>query len=154
VGSLLGRDDRFGARVDRLDLDSRDAHQQVVAAELGELEPIRAKLAELCGDALVETVLALVAAIPISPRPLTIAERGPLTVLARRHADVDAKLLLACVLLPSTAAAAIVTGPGSEAWLRVDHGGSTGVKTWSLDGPRPVLVDEEPARRATMILGE
>jgi hypothetical protein len=152
--SLLGREDRFGTRVDRLDLDSRDAHQQVVAAELGELEPIRAKLAELCGDALIETVLALVAAIPISPRPLTIAERGPLTVLARRHADVDAKLLLACVLLPSTAAAAIVAGPGGEAWVRVDHGGSAGVKTWSLDGPRPVLIDEEPARRATMILAD
>jgi hypothetical protein len=153
-GSLLGQEDRFIARADRLDLDSRDAHQQVVAAERSELEPIRAKLAELCGDALTETVLALVAAIPISPRPLMIAERGPLAVLARRHADVDAKLLLACVLLPSTAAAAIVAGPNGEAWLRVDHGGSAGVKTWSLDGPRPVLIDEEPARRATMILAE
>jgi hypothetical protein len=152
--SLHGREDRFIARTDRLDLDSRDAHQQVVAAERSELEPIRAKLAELCGDALIETVLALVAAIPISPRPLTIAERGPLAVLARRHADIDAKLLLACVLLPSTGAPAIVAGPSGEAWLRVDHGGSAGVKTWSLDGPRPVLVDDEPAQRATMILAE
>lgn len=155
---LLGREDRYGTPVDRLDLDSRDAHAQVVAAERSELEPIRAKLAELCGDALVETVLALVAAIPISPRPLMIAERGPLAVLSRRHADADAKLLLACVLLPSSAAAAIVAGPGGEAspsgpWLRVDHGGSAGVKTWSLDGPRPVLVDDEPARRATIVLG-
>jgi hypothetical protein len=153
-GSVLGHEDRFIGRADRLDLGSRDAHQRVVAAERGELEPIRSKLAELCGDALIESVLALVAAIPISPRPLTIAERGPLAVLARRHADVDAKLLLACVLLPSSAAAAIVAGPGGEAWLRVDHGGSAGVKTWSVDGPRPVLVDEEPARRATMILAE
>jgi hypothetical protein len=142
------------ARSDRLDLDSRDAHQRVVAAERSELEPIRSKLAELCADALIETVLALVAAIPIAARPLTIAERGPLAVLSRRHADVDAKLLLACVLLPSEAVPAIVAGVNGEAWLRVDRGGSAGVETWSLDGPRPVLVDAEPARRATMILAE
>jgi hypothetical protein len=151
--SMIGHEDRYITRSDRLDLDSRDAHQRVVAAERGELEPIRAKLAELCGDALIETVLALVAAIPISARPLTIAERGPLAVLTRRHADVDAKLLLACVLLPSTAVPAIVAGPNGEAWLRVDHAGA-GVKTWSLDGPRPVLIDAEPALRATMILAD
>lgn len=139
-------------RTERLDLDSLDLHQQVLAVERSELEPISAKLAELCGDALLDTVLALVAAIPISPRPLSVADRGPLAVLTRRRADVDAKLLLAAALMPAAAMAAIVTGPDGQAWLRVDHGGSAGVKTWALDGPRAVLVDDEPARRATKLL--
>jgi hypothetical protein len=39
------------------------------------------------------------------------------------------------------------------AWLRVDHGGTAGVKTWALHGPRPELIGEEPARRATLVLG-
>jgi hypothetical protein len=77
-------------------------------------------------------------------------------VLARRRADVDAKLLLACALLPVSTRAGIVTGPEDQAWLRVDHGYREGepasVKTWALDGPRPVLVAEDPAQRATMIL--
>ena len=147
-------DARVIARVDRLDLDSRDVHRHLVAAERRELEPIRAKLAELCGDALTQTVLALVAAIPLSARPLTISERGPLSVLARRHADVDAKLLLAFVLLPSTTVPAIVRSPDGQAWLRMDPGNGAAVETWSLDGPRPALVDAEQARRATSILAD
>jgi hypothetical protein len=153
-GGSSRRDDRYVARVDRLDLDSRDVHRQLVLAERRDLEPIHAKLAELCGDALTQTVLALVAGVPISPRPLTISERSPLAVLARRHADVDAKLLLACALLPPTTAPAIVRGPDGEAWLRVDPGAGAQVETWSLDGPRPVLVDAELARRGTVILAE
>jgi hypothetical protein len=140
-------------RPGRLDLDTSTIHEEVLAAERSELEPIRDKLAELSGETLVDTILALVAAIPISPRPLSVADRGPLAVLARRRADVDAKLLLACALLPRSAAASIVNGPEDQGWLRVDHGREAGIRTWSLDGPRPVLVDEEPARRATMILG-
>ncbi|WP_146157743.1 hypothetical protein [Enhygromyxa salina] len=143
-------------RSERLDHGSSEAHEHMLEADRGDLEPIRSTLARLCGDALVETVLALVAAIPISPRPMTVADRGPLAVLARRRADLDAKLLLACALLPSSTSASIVTGPEDQAWIRVDHGHREGdpasVKTWALDGPRPVLVDEEPARRATMVL--
>ena len=97
-------------------------------------------------------MLALVAAIPITTRLLTVADRGPLAVLARRRADLDAKLLLACALLPLDAAASIVQGPEDQSWLRVDHGGGAGVKTWALSGPRPELVAEEPARRATLVL--
>jgi hypothetical protein len=137
---------------ERLDLESSEAHEQLLAADRADLEPIRAKLAELCGEALIDTVLALVAAIPITGRPLTVADRGPLAVLARRLADLDAKLLLACALLPITAAAKIVQGPEDQAWLQVDHGGTAGMKTWSLHGPRPELVAEEPARRATLVL--
>ncbi|KIG12684.1 hypothetical protein DB30_01121 [Enhygromyxa salina] len=143
-------------RSERLDRASSEAHEQLLEADRGDLEPIRDTLAQLCGDALIDTVLALVAAIPISPRPMTVADRGPLAVLARRRADVDAKLLLACALLPTSACASVVTGPEDQAWLRIDHGYRAGdpasVKTWALDGPRPVLVDEEPARRATMVL--
>jgi hypothetical protein len=139
-------------RRERLDVESSEAHEQLLAADRADLEPIRAKLAELCGEALIETVLALVAAIPITARPLTVADRGPLAVLARRLADLDAKLLLACALLPIEAAASIVQGPEEQAWLRVDHGGAAGVKTWALHGPRPELVAEEPARRATLVL--
>lgn len=136
----------------RLDLDSSEAHEQLLAADRADLEPIRAQLAQLCGDALIDTVLALVAAIPITGRPLTVADRGPLAVLARRLADLDAKLLLACALLPIEAGPSIVQGPEDQAWLRVDHGGAAGVKTWSLHGPRPELIAEEPARRATLVL--
>ncbi|HLT35518.1 MAG TPA: hypothetical protein VK034_04510, partial [Enhygromyxa sp.] len=139
-------------RRERLDLESSVAHEQLLAADRADLEPIREQLATLCGDALIDTVLALVAAIPITARPLTVADRGPLAVLARRLADLDAKLLLACALLPVEAAASIVQGPEDQAWLRVDHGGTAGVKTWSLHGPRPELIAEEPARRATMVL--
>lgn len=91
-------------RRERLDLESSVAHEQLLVADRADLEPIYAKLAELCGDALIDTVLALVAAIPITARPLTVADRGPLAVLARRRADLDAKLLLACALLPVDAA--------------------------------------------------
>jgi hypothetical protein len=139
-------------RRERLDFDSSEAHEQVLAADRADLAPIRATLATLCGDALIDTVLALVAAIPITARPLTVADRGPLAVLARRRADLDAKLLLACALLPIEAAARIVQGPEGQGWLRVDHGGSTGATTWALSGPRPELVGEEPARRATVVL--
>ncbi len=139
-------------RRERLDLESRYAHEQLLEADRAELEPIRSQLAQLAGDALIDTVLALVAAIPITARPLTVGDRGPLAVLARRRADLDAKLLLACALLPGNAAASIVQGPDDQAWLRVDHGGSAGVKTWSLHGPRPELIAEEPARRATLVL--
>ncbi len=139
-------------RRERLDLESRIAHEQLLEADRADLEPIREQLAQLCGDALIDTVLALIAAIPITARPLTVADRGPLAVLARRRADLDAKLLLACALLPIDAAASIVAGPEDEAWLRVDHGGAAGVKTWSLHGPRPELIGEEPARRATLVL--
>ncbi|PRQ02820.1 hypothetical protein ENSA5_20850 [Enhygromyxa salina] len=143
-------------RSERLDLDSSETHEHILAADRSALEPIRARLAQLCGDALIESILALVAAIPISPRPMTVADRGPLVVLARRRADLDAKLLLACALLPVEAHASVVTGPDEQGWLRVDHGHSEGeagsVRTWALDGPRPVLVDNEPAQRATMVL--
>ena len=89
-----------------------------------------------------------------------IAERGPLSVFARRHADIDAKLLLACVLLPSTNVAAIVRGPDGQTWLRIqpelrsEPGGGLELETWALDGPRPVLVDAEQARRTTVILAD
>ena len=142
-------------RRERLDLDSSEAHEQILAAERADLEPIRTQLAALCGDALIDTVLALVAAIPITARPLTVADRGPLAVLARRRADLDAKLLLACALLPLSAAPSVVVGPEGQSWLRVDHGERQGSrKTWALGGARPELVGEEPARHATVILGE
>jgi hypothetical protein len=48
---------------------------------------------------------------------LTVADRGPLAVLARRLADLT-KLLLACALLPIEAAASIVQGPEEQAWWR------------------------------------
>lgn len=135
----------------RLDLGSRDAHAQLLEADRADLGPIRERLAALAGAALVDTVLALVAAIPLHPRPLAVSDRGPLAVLARRRADLDAKLLLACALLPEEAGAEIVAGPPPEqtSWLRV-HGQSAG--TWDLRGPRPKPVNEDNSMRATLLL--
>ena len=146
---------------ERLDLDSSFAHAQLLTADRTDLDPIRATLSELAGDALVPTILALVAAIPLTARPLTVADRGPLAVLARRRADLDAKLLLACALLPAEVGARVVHGPEGQAWLQFQpltptpSSGSSAVggrETWSLQGPRPELVAEEPARRATLVL--
>lgn len=138
-------------RSERLDLDSSAAHGQLIAAERADLEPIRDQLAELCGDVFIDTVLALVAAIPITAHPMTVADRGPLAVLARRRADVDAKLLLACALLPASAEPEVLVGPPPEeaAWLRIQRDGA---QVWDLRGPHPVRVDAEPAERATLVL--
>ncbi|NVB40973.1 hypothetical protein G6O69_24245 [Pseudenhygromyxa sp. WMMC2535] len=153
AAGALGERFALGRR-ERLDLDSREAHVELLSADRADLDPVREKLAALCGPALIEAVLALVAAIPLSPRPLTLADRGPLAVLSRRRADLDAKMLLACALLPEAAQAEIVAGPppSEEPWLRVDHGGSEGFHTWALGGPRPRRVDPEPARRATLLI--
>lgn len=115
--------------------DSSDAHFELLEADANDLEPIRACLSELCGEAYVDAVLGLVAAIPIRGRPLALAERGPLAVLARRRADRDAKLLLACALLPDEAAVEIVRGGAGEAWISFVR--AQGRETWALEGPLP-----------------
>lgn len=150
---------RFVLRSNRLDLESSEIYERIINDERETLSPIRETLARLCADdhgALITTVLALIAAIPNSPRGLSMSERGPLAVLATRRADADAKLILACALLPVEAHACVVTGPDGQGWIRIDHGPREGerstVKTWSLHGPRPVEAEAQPAARATMVL--
>ncbi|NJK33403.1 MAG: hypothetical protein HC927_13935, partial [Deltaproteobacteria bacterium] len=134
---------------ERLGQGSVHVHQQVLEADRADLEPIRECLGKICGEALTDAVLGLVAAIPISPRPLTIADRGPLAVLARRRADIDAKLLLACALLPDEAAPEIVGGPEQQSWISIVRGGTR--ELWSLDGPNARRIDGEPARKTVVL---
>ncbi|MFV8755337.1 hypothetical protein ACNOYE_32705 [Nannocystaceae bacterium ST9] len=121
---LLARDD---VRFELLEDDTRD------------LAPIRACLRERCDDAYVDAVLGLVAAIPIRGKPLAQADRGPLAVLARRRADRDAKLLLACALLPDDAAVEIVRGNEGQGWISFVR--ASGRETWALEGPMPRRVE-------------
>lgn len=121
--------------------ESIDAHFHLLDADAGDLEPIRACLSKLCGPAYVDAVLGLVAAIPISGRPMAMADRGPLAVLARRRADRDAKLLLACALLPDDAAVEIVRGDQGQSWLSFVR--ASGRETWALEGPTPRRVRAE-----------
>ncbi len=134
----------------RLERASSHEHVQVLEADRADLEPIRECLAKLCGASLIDAVLGLVAAIPISARPLAVADRGPLAVLARRRADLDAKLLLACALLPDDAAAEIVAGLEKQAWLSIARG--EGRETWALEGPATRRIDGEPARKTVVVL--
>ncbi|MBX3250361.1 MAG: DEAD/DEAH box helicase [Myxococcales bacterium] len=87
-----------------------------------------------------EATLAMVAAIPTRSAALSIGERAPLVALARRRADVDAKVLLAFVLLP----------PSAEPAVLVDEDGvllRAFGRVWDLGGrlPREVEPRGEPA---------
>jgi hypothetical protein len=125
-----------------------DARFQLLEADASDLQPIQACLSKLCGDAYVDAVLGLVAAIPISGRPMAMADRGPLAVLARRRADRDAKLLLACALLPEDAAVEIVRGGEGQAWISFVR--ASGRETWALEGPMPRRI-EEPGSKTLLL---
>lgn len=127
-------------RVSMLGRPSADAHFQLLEGDASDLEPIRACLRELCGESYVDAVLGLVAAIPIRGRPLAMADRGPLAVLARRRADRDAKLLLACALLPEDAAVEVVRGGEGQGWISFVR--ASGRETWALEGPVPRRIEE------------
>ena len=99
---------------------------------LATLTMLRETLLGLLGPRAIEGVLGLVAALPLSVRPLVAGEASALVVLARRRADIHAKHNLALALLPDLAAAATVGLEGGPA-LRVDVGGTT--RTVDLSGP-------------------
>ncbi|MCB9568872.1 MAG: hypothetical protein H6710_16940 [Myxococcales bacterium] len=97
------------------------------------LETIRERVLTLLGERATSAILGLIAAIPLSPRPLAEAERGPLLVLARRRADLPAKHALAQALLPPSVNATPVDVDGGVA-LAIELGGASQVV--ELGGPQ------------------
>ena len=98
------------------------------------LAAVRDHLHRLAGPQALDAVLGLCAAIPLAPRPLPAPQRHPLVVLARRRADLDAKLALAAALVPADVSAAPV-GDGATRGLQLTQGGRAVVV--DLRGPRP-----------------
>lgn len=117
-----------------------ESDRALLELDAAALAPIRARLHALCGTASIDAVIELVAAIPIVGRSLEPGERRPLTVLMRRRADRDAKLLLAAALLPDTCAPELVRD-GDRAWISLvrEPGGREG---WALEGPIPRRVED------------
>jgi hypothetical protein len=99
--------------------------------------PIASTLAELTGDRFVECVAELVAAMPLTPRPLRGAGRSPLVSLARRTADARQKCVIAKALLEGRASASIVE-KGSAFGLGTTLAGKPVVL--DLSGPTPKTV--------------
>ncbi|MEM9070913.1 MAG: hypothetical protein AAGE52_20555 [Myxococcota bacterium] len=119
----------------------RDAHEILLRTGTWELDALRRQLDGIAGSRIVETVVSLVSAMPTRAHPLSPAERAPLTVLARRRADVDAKALAALVLLPERVDAAVMVGEAG-CFLRAEG------KTWDLNGPTPGIVEVEGLEKA------
>jgi hypothetical protein len=105
----------------------------LLEAEKRFFAPIASTLADLTGERFPECVVELVAAMPLSPRPLRGAARSPLVSFARRTADARQKCVIAKALLDGRAAASIVETDGAFA-LRTSLGG----KETSLDLTGPV----------------
>lgn len=117
-----------------------EGERALLELDAAALAPIRERLHAICGAAGIDAVLELVAAIPIVGRPLGPGERRPLTVLMRRRADREAKLLLAAALLPDATAPELVRD-GDRAWISLVRG-QAGREAWSLEGPSPRRVED------------
>jgi len=104
------------------DLSWGAVHLPALSTAAADLRPLRAQLAAL--GASTKHVLEMIAAMPLRAEPVCVAERAPLTVLARRRADADAKVLLAHAL---TDVDAVTTPEG----IYVKHEGAV----WDLRGP-------------------
>ena len=133
LGAAPAGDITFEVAVERplLHLAERTPDAPAVATTLAAL---RDHLLRLAGPQAVDAVLGLCAALPLAPRPLPPAQRHPLVVLARRRADLEAKLLAAAALLPPEIAAAPI-GDGPTRALQLTQGGRAVVV--DLRGPRP-----------------
>jgi hypothetical protein len=121
---------------------------RILRSDREQLAEVRKALSSVAGSACVDTVLALVAAIPLSNRPLAPADRNPIVVLARRRADPAAKALLAAALLPDGVELRWVTprtpsAPG-EVWIDLEHAGRR--RLVDLRGPGPVERSPDAAR--------
>lgn len=75
------------------------------------LAVIRDHLHRLGGEEALDLILCLVAALPLAPRLLPEPQRSPLLVLAKRRADLEAKLALALALLPPDYTGAVAGDP-------------------------------------------
>lgn len=106
--------------------------------QASDLSVFRSHLASIAGEASDHAVLELVAAIQTWPRALSPAERTPLSVLMRRRADPDAKVLLAFALLSEAAAPAVLVGEAGVA-VRLTLDGTTHV--YDLSGATPRALD-------------
>lgn len=109
------------------------------AEVLATLAMIRRTLGELFGESAVDGVLGLVAALPLSPRPLAAREGSPLVVLARRRADLSVKRDLAAALLPEVYTTAPVEVEG-RLGLRLQRGAD--ILTVDLAGPEAKIITE------------
>ncbi|MCA9609511.1 MAG: hypothetical protein KC619_28125 [Myxococcales bacterium] len=115
-------------------------HHAALSTASDDLGALYERLYRLSGDALADTVLALVAGIPTHPQPLPVAERAPIAALARRRADRDAKILLAWALLP-TALAPTVRLIEQGPVLQIDRGAGPEVVDLSGNAIRSVTGD-------------
>ena len=115
-------------------------HRAALTTASDDLSAVYGRLQRLAGEHLVDTVLALVAAIPTHPHPLPVCERAPTAVFARRRADRDAKCLLAWALLPTAVEPTIrLTEVGPV--LQIQRDGNEEVVDLSGDAIRSVTGD-------------
>ncbi len=138
-----------GASTQPLSLTTAEAwipqHSAALSTASDDLAAVHARLARLAGPShvdtvLVDTVLALVAAIPTHPSPLPVCERAPTAAFARRRADRDAKCLLAWALLPTSVSPTIrLTEQGPV--LQIHRRGGEEVVDLSGDAIRSVTGD-------------
>jgi hypothetical protein len=112
---------------------------RVLHGDRDQLVEVRKALSRVADH--VDTVLALVAAIPRSVQPLAVPDRNPIVVLARRRADASAKALLAAALLPDDIELRLLaparSSAAGEVWLGLVHAGRSRV----VDLRGPTLID-------------
>ncbi len=104
---------------------------------LATLTMIRETIGKVFGEGAVDGVLGLVAALPLSPRPLAAREGSPLVVLARRRSDLNAKRALAAALLPEVYTTSSVE-VDERLGLRLQRGSD--VLTVDLSGPQAKII--------------
>ncbi|HEY8429158.1 MAG TPA: hypothetical protein VIL20_12315, partial [Sandaracinaceae bacterium] len=112
-------------------------HQAALSTAWADLLPVYEHLARIAGEHLADTILALVSAIPTHPQPLAPAERAPLSALARRRADRDAKVLLAWALLPAALRPTVRMTPEGPV-LQITRGGEPEVVDLSGNAVRTI----------------
>ena len=109
---------------------------------LATLSMIRESLAALLAECTVDGVLGLVAALPLSVRPLAEGDGSALVVLARRRADLRAKVELARALLPEGGDMSLVEHDDGP---QLSLGRGAAAITVDLTGPQVKRVEPEPS---------
>jgi hypothetical protein len=122
------------------------AHRPLLEDAPADLAPIVERFAALAGASHAAWALALVAAIPTSPRPFPVAERAPIVTFMRRRADAEAKAVLALALSPREANGAVLLH-GSGPLVRAALVGGEDV-VWDLSAGVPRAVDGGDAPEA------
>lgn len=122
-------------------------HRASLATASVDLVALMDRLRSLSEEHYVDTVLALVAAIPTRHEPISVAERAPLVVLSRRRADRDAKVVLAWAMLPATFNPTVRLAP-EGAVLEVTRGGKRAVV--DLSGNEIRLHEGDPGAELAM----